>query len=44
VRVEFEMVKDREYLCRLPQMRAELDNNNDVTVDSGAHVSVKINF
>jgi hypothetical protein len=44
-RVEFEVVKKTANIyVGYRKMRAELDNNNDVTVDSGAHVGVKISF
>ena len=44
-RVEFEMVKKTANIyVGYREMRADLDNNNDVTVDSGAHVGVKISF
>lgn len=44
-RVEFEVVKKTANIyVGYREMRADLDNNNHVTVDSGAHVGVKISF
>jgi hypothetical protein len=44
-RVEFEMVKKTANIyVGYRKMLAELDNNNDVTVDSGVNVGVKISF
>ncbi len=44
-RVEFEVVKKTANIyVGYRKMRAELDNNNNVTVDSGGHVGVKISF
>ena len=45
LRVEFEVVKKTANIyVGYREMRAELDNNHDVTVDSGVHVGVKISF
>jgi hypothetical protein len=44
-RVEFEVVKKTANIyVGYRKVRADLDNNSDVTVDSGAHVGVKISF
>jgi hypothetical protein len=45
VRAEFEVVKKTANIyVGYRKVRADLDNNSDVTVDSGAHVGVKISF
>lgn len=44
-RVEFEVVKKTANIyVGYRKVRADLDNNSNVTVDSGGHVGVKINF
>ncbi len=44
-RVEFEMVKKTANIyLGYRKMRADLDNGQDVTVDSGFHAGVKITF
>ncbi|MBI3778890.1 MAG: hypothetical protein HY274_08270 [Gammaproteobacteria bacterium] len=44
-RVEFEVVKKTANIyVGYRKVRADLDNNNNVTVDSGGHVGVKISF
>ena len=45
VRVEFEMVKKSANIyLGYREMRADLDNGQDVTIDSGLHAGVKITF
>jgi hypothetical protein len=45
VRVEFEMVKQTANIyLGYRKMRADLDNGQDITVDSGFHAGVKISF
>ena len=44
-RVEFEMVKKTANIyLGYRKVRADLDNNSRVTVDSGGHVGVRISF